>query len=383
MDMLDVLHHLLRLYAETGLELPHCEDTAETLLAASRLETASTREKLLTQAANSGSYLHKTHLKAEIAHEWSVFFRSKGRILDSERTIRQFLQYQVPNTRTLCVPLGRLRISQAYNLVYKFDFSTAHEALKWLPSNDNLSKGEVHLLCDQLFCSGRILRGEGRFEEAKHCFDNCLTTIGLPKSKRLLIASHLSDLHCKLDYAHSSNPSQTLLEEAKEMVVREICGARESCRHSRGLRRLLLSLLEINIRQGHFHEAGTLIKELMDMYDKLSEPDVNDKVGHVRALIAQARISQVYEAELCWMAALNQNNIYNPGEEEVFTCGIIYLFLSFTRLQLGRVEESTHASRQAREVISRKRPQYLIPGIGTYYFDSATFELQSRAGWKL
>ncbi|KAF2871072.1 hypothetical protein BDV95DRAFT_53848 [Massariosphaeria phaeospora] len=382
-ELLDALRHLLRLHAENGLEPPHCQETVETLLAASRLETANTREKLLVQAANSGSYLHKTHLHAEIAHEWSVFFRSQGRIQDSDRVIRQFLHHHGPNIQVSWVSLGRLRISQAYNLAYKFDFDTAHETLKWLPSSDNLSEGEVYLLCDQLLCSGRILRGQGRFEEAKHCLDSCIATIGLLESKRLLIVSHLSDLHCELDYAQCNNQSQTHLKEAKEMVVREIGGARESHRHSRGLRRLLLSLLEVDIRQGLFHEAKTWIKELLDLYNKLLEPDINDKIGHVRALIARARISHLNEAEGCWMAALDQNSLYNPGEEDVFTCGIIYLFVSLTRLQLGRVEESKHAFRQAREVISRKQPQYLIPGIGTYLFHYVTSELQSRAGWTL
>jgi tetratricopeptide (TPR) repeat protein len=286
------------------LELPHCQETVETLLAASRLETANNRERLLVQAANSGSYLHKTHLHAEIAHEWSVFFRSQGRIRDSDRVIQQFLHHHDPSIQVSWVSLGRLRISQAYNLAYKFDFDTARETLKWVFASDNLSEGEVHLLCDQLSCSGRILRGEGRFEEAKHCFDSCIAMIGLPKSKSLLIVSHLSDLHCEVDYAQCNNPSQIHLKEAKEMVLCEIGGARESYRHSRGLRWLLLSLLEVYIRQGQFHEAKTLIKELLDLYDKLSEPDINDKAGHVKALIARARISHLYEAEGYWMAAL-------------------------------------------------------------------------------
>ncbi|ORY02130.1 hypothetical protein BCR34DRAFT_667768 [Clohesyomyces aquaticus] len=384
--LLGVLRHLLRLYMETGLEPPHCKDTVETLLAASKLEGLNVKEHLLTMAAKSESSPEQTYLRAEIVCEWSVVYRFKGRVRDSERVIQEFLQRQSLNIWNL--PLERLRISEAYNQIYHFNFCGAREALQWNLSSRELSEGETYLLCDQLCCNGRILRGEGRFDEAKKCFKGCLKTVGLPESKRLLITSHLSDLCCELEYVQQSKPSQTTvqtvyLKEGREILQPEIDRIRGSNRHSKGLRRLLLSLIEIEIRQNHLNEAEKLTKEILDMYNRLTEPGIDDKVGHVRALIAWARISPPCEAEERWMAALHQNKTYNPSEDEVFTCGVIYLFISSARLQLGMVEESRVSFNQAIEVISRKKPQFLIPGIGTYLFNSVTSDLWSRAGWSL
>lgn len=71
------------------------------------------------------------------------------------------------------------------------------------------------------------------------------------------------------------------------------------------------------------------------MYGTLDEPDVDDKVGHVRALISRARISQLSDAEDNWTAALIQNRAHNPEEEKIFTCGVIYMFISLTRFRRG------------------------------------------------
>jgi hypothetical protein len=49
---------------------------------------------------------------------------------------------------------------------------------------------------------------------------------------------------------------------------------------------MLLSLTEIEIRRGWFNIAENLIKELLAIYDKLTELDAIDQVGYVCVLIA-------------------------------------------------------------------------------------------------
>lgn len=66
----------------------------------------------------------------------------------------------------------------------------------------------------------------------------------------------------------------------------------------KGSRRLLLSLVKIEIRQGHLDRAEYSISELLDIYSKVDEPDVNDRVRYVRTLIAKARISPLGEAKM-------------------------------------------------------------------------------------
>ena len=147
------------------------------------------------------------------------------------------------------------------------------------------SDSELRLLCDQLRCNGRILKGEGRFDEARRCFEGCLATPGLSRPKRVLIISHLSDIYCELDYMQRNVCQLTLqpthLNKGKEIVQREIDRIRANANPSKGLRRLLLSLVEIEIRQGHLERAECIISEHLGIYSRVAEPDVNERVGHV------------------------------------------------------------------------------------------------------
>jgi hypothetical protein len=96
-----------------------------------------------------------------------------------------------------------------------------------------------------------------------------------------------------------------------------------------------------------------------------------------------ARISAPSERVVRWQTAYHWNKIYNPSEEDVFTCGVIYLFISLAHLQLGDKHESWASFDRASEIIRKKKPQFLMPGVGTYLYDFARRELWSAAGWQL
>ena len=134
------------------------------------------------------------------------------------------------------------------------------------------------------------------------CFEGCLATPELPRSKRHLVVSHLSDVYCELDYRQRNNASQLTLQsvylkKGRDVVQREIDHARACGKPSKSFRRLLLSLIEVEMRQNHFDIAECLIGELLNIYSKIAESDINDRVGHVRTLIAKARLSEPCEAE--------------------------------------------------------------------------------------
>ncbi|KAH8792183.1 hypothetical protein F5882DRAFT_400121 [Hyaloscypha sp. PMI_1271] len=135
--------------------------------------------------------------------------------------------------------------------------------------------------------------------------------------------------------------------------------------------------------RGRQSVAECLIEELLATYNNLTEHDINDQVGHVRALIAWARISEPSEAVVRWHNAFHWNKIYDPSEEDVFTCGVIFLFISLAYFKLGNTDESWASFNRAAETMSRKQPQFLIPGVGTYLYDFARRELWSLAGWLL
>jgi len=233
----------------------------------------------------------------------------------------------------------------------------------------------------------RTLRGQGCFNEVKQCFECCLATDGLRESKQILIKFNLADLYSELNYSHRkrSNPNSseecvapeiTFLDHAEEMVKPELERLKARGRRLKGYRRLLLSLIEIEIRQDQFKNADILISEILGIYSRLTEPNIIDRLGHVRALIAWARISPLSEAEERWSDALRWNRKYNPFEEEVFTCGLVYLFICSIRFQLGNLDGSRAVFNHAMKVISRKKPQFLIPGVGTYLLDSVRLQIK-------
>lgn len=108
--------------------------------------------------------------------------------------------------------------------------------------------------------------------------------------------------YCELDYIHRNNGCQsilqlTYLDKGREIAQQGLDCIRACGKPSKSLQRLLLSLIEIEIRQEHLDRAECIISELLGIYSKIAEPDINERVGHVRTLIARARISQLPKAE--------------------------------------------------------------------------------------
>jgi hypothetical protein len=107
-------------------------------------------------------------------------------------------------------------------------------------------------------------------------------------------------------------PKISFLDNAEGMVKPEIQRLKAHGKHSKDFRRLVLALFEIKIRRCHLEKAATLITEVLDIYQNLAEPDIIDRLGHFRGIIARARISPLSEAEERWKEALHWNRRYNP-----------------------------------------------------------------------
>ncbi|KAK4155546.1 hypothetical protein C8A00DRAFT_41824 [Chaetomidium leptoderma] len=316
-------------------------------------------------------------LQIDVAYQRSVLMRLKGDIQGSARTIQDLLSRAPPATPAHI--LGPLHVSQAKNYAYKFRFSEAHgEAKKYAPTH--LAEGQPDLLWDHIYGVGRILRGEGRFEEARQCFELCRNAPALAESRQLLIQSATADLYCELDYQQSQRHLSLLLI-ARDWLTVEVQALHPSSRScSKGLRRVLLSLVEIQIRLGYYDEARLRVSQVLGIYDSLAAPDIVDRLGHVRALIASARISSLEDAEIVWSDALRWNKLYNPFEEDVFTCGVVYMYMCLVRHKLGNISGSRECLEKAQQVFKREKRQFLIPGVGTYLVDFVVNEVQTMTG---
>lgn len=382
--MLAVLDRVLEFHTITGKEVPSDDEVIETLLAVSKCGPLSEQHRILSLI---DPLLKRTtsapHLQAEAVYRWSVLFRLKGDIASSNQLLEEFLDRtdMAIRLKTHHV-VGQLHLSRATNFAYKFEFYLANkEARMWTPLNSDITEKSFDVMWNQIYSAGKILRGQGQFEFACELYHKCLETPSLRDSKKHLVLSHLVDTYVEIH--HLRRNAGNLLDTASGMIRTEIERLRLHQPRSKGFRRLLLSLSEVEIRRNQLVAAECLLREVFSIYETLVEPDIVDRLGHIRASIALARISPLGEAEFYWLSALGLGRKYYPLEEEVFIVAIIHLFLCITHLQLKDFQRGRAAFDYAARICLTNSPQYLIPGAGTYLFEEAKDRIQSLAGWRL
>ncbi|KUI57022.1 hypothetical protein VP1G_04347 [Cytospora mali] len=117
-------------------------------------------------------------------------------------------------------------------------------------------------------------------------------------------------------------------------------------------------ILCVKILKGQLDAAEGLVSELLLIYSGLQDPDIIDRLGHVRTLIAFARLpASSHDTLKRWQDVLIWNQFYNPGEEDVFTCGVVYLFLCIAWHRLGQDERSTECLLHAERIVEDKTRQ--------------------------
>lgn len=338
---------------------------------------------MLDAAARTMHQVNAIAERAALVHRLSVLYRLKGRTSDSQRVILDFLDNDLANSeRGSENYVKHLQLSAARNRIYQFDYDGAYAMVSaWQFPYDGMSDNEFDLLIERLLTTGRILKGCGWFREAGSCFEGYLKSDKINEQQRRRATAHLSDCYCEIDYAErheaqESTPQLSYLSRARQLLEGAFRRSNVGDEPSYALRHLFLSLTEVDIQQGHLYHAEDRIETLLNLYSERTCGNIDDKLGHVRALIAKARISTPDEAEERWNAALRQNAAYNPAEEEVFTCGVIHLALSVTRCASKHPAQADDSFEKAANVLRTKTPRYIIPGLGTYIFDDIKRRLQ-------
>ncbi|KAH8692571.1 hypothetical protein GQ44DRAFT_733996 [Phaeosphaeriaceae sp. PMI808] len=289
--LLAVLEDLLRRYAETGLEIPSNDEVIETLLAASKFGPLARRRLILALVDQLLEKTASTHLQAEAVYQRSVVLRLRGDITGSNKLLQEFLnRADIPTRLQSHSILGLLHLSQATNHAYNFDFLSANkEAKMWMPTESDGTEKQLDVIWSQIHSAGRILKGQGHFQTACLFFERCLQREPLRESKRYLALAHLADTYVEVDFLqrreiHSQSVGE-LLDRAEKLIRPEIENLRSRAPRSKGYRRLLLSLSEIEIRRSQFTAAEHLLMEVSGIYEKLIDPDIIDRLGHVRDIL--------------------------------------------------------------------------------------------------
>ncbi|KAK1521588.1 hypothetical protein CABS01_16518 [Colletotrichum abscissum] len=366
-----VLRQIARLCKDFERTIPCSIHTIEALVTISKSGSLDDSMQLLDTAADMLTDLVPVSTWASVVHRRSIVLRLLGDPQSSEQELHTFIRRSPNLPGHLLIPL---QLSLANNLIYQLKYTDAAQIVREIQVTKDLQGDQVQLIWDQIYCVGRVMRGQGDFESARICFEQCFKTYGMRKSKKIIIQTALADLYCELDYKSQDDQryhlfqARSLLEPALESV---------GVANSKSRRRLLLSLSEINLREGRLHEARKSLEELLILYGGMDSFDVVDRLGHVRSYIALARTYPDGQAEPQWRNALRLNAEYNPSEEEVFTCAIIYLHLSWLSYCSGELNGAQNMYACAGKVLNRRRPEYLLPGVGTYVFDEIQCKLRN------
>lgn len=369
-----LLRQLARLYRETGRDIPFPNDMTEAVVAVSKSVPLKDRMDILDTAAEMLTASAPASAWAAIVHQRSVVLRLLGDSHKSDQEILTCLGNIADMPDHLLKPL---RLSLAKNRIHQFRYSEAHEIARNIEVDGEVSEDQFQLVWDQIYCVGRIMRGKGDFESAKVCFERCCAiTHGVRPSMVIVVQCALADIYCELDYISGDHHhmylvrAKAVLESAVESVGKM---------NSKSRRRLLLSLSEVYVRQGRLHTAKAILEDLLTLFGGLNSLDIVDRLGHVRLHMTLARSCTPEQSRPHWREALRLNEAYNPSEEEVFTCAVIYLNLSWLSYCEGELGLGRDMSARAREVLKKRRPEYLLPGIGTYVYDDSLCKLQTEA----
>ncbi|KAK2006150.1 hypothetical protein LZ32DRAFT_596043 [Colletotrichum eremochloae] len=365
-----VLRQIVQLYKETERQIPRSTHMIEALVTVSKSSPLGNRMQLLDIAAAMLTDSASASASAAVVHQRSVVLRLQGDLLRSEQEILTYIKQSHNLPDHLMEPL---QLSLVNTLICQLKHTDANRIARDIQVARNPHDDQVQMLWDQIYCVGRIMRGQGDFYSAKICFERCSGTHGIRISKKIIILSALADLYCELDYI-SQDPQRHYLLQARSLLepALKLVGVA----NSKSRRRLLLSFSEIHLREGAVDEARTILKELLILYENMQSLDIVDRLGHVRSCIALARTYPPGQAERYWSDALRLNADYNPSEEEVFTCAVIYLHLSWLSYCSGEMDGAQNMSACAEKILCNRRPEYLLPGIGTYVFDDIQHKLQ-------
>ncbi|KAF1354394.1 hypothetical protein EJ07DRAFT_158546 [Lizonia empirigonia] len=101
--LLHILSYILQIYTEIGQEPPHCEDTVETLFAASRLAEPDAKEHLLAMATKSEKCISRVYLQADVTPGIGVGTGNTGLSTTPELKSRKFAHIASTTTYFACL----------------------------------------------------------------------------------------------------------------------------------------------------------------------------------------------------------------------------------------------------------------------------------------
>lgn len=357
------------------------------LLSASRFSVPSWKSQAVSRArilleSDQDCYLH-----AWTAYRESSLLRMLGDVKGSNEILEKFIHSTVlpghdmglESNARYNAQRADLIISYAQNLIRECAFSAAQKELsEWHPLNPALpSTMERISLRAGKITSGKILRYEGRFQEALSCLEDQLKDCEYDERYegtgwRRVLLTNVADLYMELD--RPKNAEELLMPELTEMVRR----GQQNISSGRSLQ---LSLVESLIKRRIYDRAKECLGNLRNLYEAISESDALTRDGLFRVWTSLARIAHFEcrwnDALLSWRKALKNVDDRGVGAQhaDIVRCAIVY-----TLSMLGRREESLKIMNERKSNMDSQGFIFWIVGFDSYWRSHIIQEVQKLAG---
>lgn len=308
---------------------------SEVLIAKARLRRVQCPQQALDDATGLLGDAAPDHIHASIALRRSVVARLEGSYQKSEEVIFEYQKRSLPYetaTPRLRALTRLVMISHIENLIQLEDYETASNQIEnlnpWEPNHDTVwSPMELSVNFKKWSTISKIYQSQGRLTDARDYLSNCYPFLQSEDFRadpnRFQVICRLSDLLCADGY----------FKDARSKVEHEMSLIRLRGNLPKAMKRLEVSLLDVNIAEGKYEEASTLVSSLRKQFSTISFPDISDQWLHIRSVIASASLShcqcQFLEAVSEWENLLSLlKNYPHSFEPEGFYFGLGHMSIS-------------------------------------------------------
>jgi len=268
---------------------------------------------------------------------------------------------------------GNLVLSYASNLLMDGQTTRAtHELEAWEPLDHKMpSRMEQDVAHGKHVVLGRVLRNEGRFQEAVSHYESLLKAAcednGLVSSMwQVQLFCHLSDLYCEIG---RPGRALSLLRPAMEQVAERRWNSTP-----RGYA-LQLCQAEALIRQGSLDLAQQQLLELdATISGALDETGGGNMVSRTKHYLVRASLARISHMKQRWEEALvrwhkTSELVEKYGWKRTFNEAITLLSLAQVLYQLDQPDDAEEVRKQAQSCLDADGRKYWLVALGSYWYE--------------
>ena len=254
---------------------------------------------------------------------------------------------------------GLLHRSHLENMVQSERYDLAKAQIdNWQMPSTSLPL-ELSIIPSRAVTSSKIFRSQGDFLAARERLEPRLSALAVHEQIHSQVLCQLvdacSDLGCHKMSIGLRSPA--------------IIDWRRKSLGEKGLRRVLVSSIDVMLQQQQYRGAKSTVDEVCSMLEGLQTLDITDELFHIRVFLASARVSflcsEFGQAIGGWKVALCQIQKSASFKSEGFTCAVAQLSISLAHIRMANLEQAAIPFDRGQKILVRVSHDYLLASRGT------------------